>query len=65
MKISEFQGTLIFPEDTTVEEIERIKAKAKEYSFKEQDEKEVEAYLKHRRNLDSKINQKAGNEVYI
>ena len=65
MKISKFQGALIFPADTTVEEIESIKAKAKEYSFKEQDEKEVETYLAHRRKFDQKNSQKVGNEIYL
>ncbi len=65
MKISKFQGALVFPEDTTVEEIENIKAKAKEYSFKEQDEKEVENYLVHRRKFEQKNSQKGGNEVYL
>jgi len=65
MKISKFQGALIFPEDTTVEEIEALKAKAKEYAFKEQDDKEVEAYLAHRRKYDQKNSQKGGNEIYL
>jgi len=65
MKISHFQGALVFPEDTTVEEIERMKEKAKEYSFKEQDDKEVQVYLKHRRKYDQKLGQQGGNEIYI
>jgi len=65
MKISHFQGALVFPEDTTAEEIERIKEKAKEYSFKEQDDKEVQVYLKHRRKYDQKLGQQGGNEIYF
>jgi len=65
IKISKFRGILVFPEGTSLNAMEKMIEKTKEFEFKEQTETQVTQYLIHKANIAMRTRDQPGIETML